>query len=91
MIHILAILLSIAGFACLCAAMPRHQRDFVGHTLDADTARRSRTAGFALLAAALVVSTAGLGLAYGLIAAFGHMTLAAALVVTRLNYVKARR
>lgn len=85
MIHILALVLTIAGFSCLCAAMIRHQKDFTGHTLAPAIARRVRVVGFALLTAALALDMAGLGADYGAIAWFAHLSVGAALVLTWLN------
>jgi hypothetical protein len=91
MTHIIAIALCIAGFASLCAAMVRHQPDFVGHKLDAGTGRLLRHAGGAILLAALAVDMIGLGAGYGAIAWCGHLTLGAALVLFRLNRTIARQ
>lgn len=91
MTHIIAIALCIAGFACLCAAMVRHQPDFVGRKLETGTSHRLRHAGFALLLAALAVDMIGLGAGYGAIAWCAHLTLGAGLVLFRLNRAIARR
>ena len=90
MTHLIAIVLCVAGFAGLCAAMPRHQRDFLGRTLRAAAGRRLRIAGAGLLLLALAIDLAGLGAGYGTIAWCGHLTVAAALVLARLNRATAR-
>ncbi|MGE6692512.1 DUF3325 domain-containing protein [Sphingobium limneticum] len=91
MTHIIAIALCIAGFASLCAAMVRHQPDFVGRKLDAETSRLLRHAGFSLLLAALAVDMIGLGAGYGAVAWCAHLTLGAGLVLFRLNRTIARQ
>ena len=90
MTHLIAIALCITGFASLCAAMPRHQRMVVGRLLGDAAGRRLRLAGGAALLLALAVDLAGLGAAYGAIAWCGHLTVAAALVVARLNRASSR-
>jgi|EndMetStandDraft_9_1072997.scaffolds.fasta_scaffold08108_4 hypothetical protein len=90
MTHLLVQLLCIAGFACLCAAMARHQADFVGRKLDPRTGRHLRAGGLTVLAIALAAAMAGLGAGYGAVAWCGHMTVAAALVLFRLNRAGAR-
>jgi hypothetical protein len=89
-IHVLAIALCVAGFAALCAAMSRHQKDFVGRALDRRTSLRLRAGGGALLLAALALDMAGLGAGYGAVAWCGHLTLGAALVLARLNRASPR-
>ena len=84
MIHLLAILLCITGFVALATAMDRHQRDIIGRKLAPDAALRIRSAGGALLIAALAVNMIGLGAAYGTICWFGHLSLGAATVLSWL-------
>ena len=91
MTHIIAIALCIIGFACLCAAMVRHQPDFIGRKLDAGTSRMLRHAGGALLLAALAVDMIGQGSGYGAVAWCGHLTLGAGLVLFRLNRAISRQ
>lgn len=91
MIHALAIIVTTLGFACLCAAMARHQKDVFGHTLTARSARRLRIAGTIALLSALAVDMTCLGSAYGAVAWCGHLTTGAALVLTGLNRKAARR
>lgn len=90
MIHILAIAACIAGFACLCSAMTRHQKDFIGRKLSPTASSRVRISGAVLLLIALIIDMAGMGTGYGLVAWCGHLTIATALVLTRLNHVTAR-
>ena len=91
MTHILSIALCIAGFACLCAAMARHQADVIGRKLKVRTSRMVRHGGATALLTALAVDMFGLGAGYGAIAWCGHLTLGAALVLFRLNSVTARQ
>ncbi|WP_336973596.1 DUF3325 domain-containing protein [Sphingobium aromaticiconvertens] len=90
MIHILAMTLCVTGFACLCAAMARHQKDFIGHKLETGASRQLRLIGGTILLLALSIDMAGLGAGYGAIAWCGHLTVAAALVLTHLNWAIAR-
>lgn len=82
MTHLATALLSIAGFALLLAAMPRHQQDWLRRKLPARASRLLRAGGFALLAAAFAVSGAGLGWAYGTVAWCGWLSAGAALTLT---------
>ncbi|WP_420144710.1 DUF3325 domain-containing protein [Sphingobium sp.] len=91
MTHILSVALCIAGFACLCAAMTRHQPDFIGCKLDARTSRMIRRVGAAISLSALAINMIGLGAGYGAIAWCGHLTLGAALVLFCLNRLIARQ
>jgi len=91
MIHALAIIVTILGFACLCAAMARHRKDVFGHILTARSARRLRIAGTIALLSALALDMTCLGSAYGAVAWCGHLTAGAALVLTGLNRKAARR
>ncbi|EIZ77421.1 hypothetical protein WSK_4035 [Novosphingobium sp. Rr 2-17] len=90
MIHGLAILIAITGFACLCTAMARHQKDVLGRKLAAPAARRLRMTGGTLMLFALAMDMIGLGAAYGAVAWCGHLTAGAALVLTGLNWKLAR-
>lgn len=91
MIHALAIIVTTLGFACLCAAMVRHQKDILGHTLAVRSARLLRVAGTIALLSALALDMTCLGSAYGAVAWWGHLTAGAALVLTGLNRKAARR
>jgi hypothetical protein len=85
MIHATTFLLSLTGFVLLLLAMPRHQQDWFCRKLSPARSRVLRLTGFAALALTFVVAGAGLGWAYGAVAWFGWLTVAAALVVTLNN------
>jgi len=82
MTDVATLLLSLAGFAALFFAMPRHQGDWFGRKLSVATGRALHLSGFAALALALLVAGAGFGWSYGAVAWFGWLTIAAALIVT---------
>ncbi|MGC4252805.1 MAG: DUF3325 domain-containing protein [Sphingobium sp.] len=75
-------LLSLAGFAALLLAMPRHQGDWLGRKLSPHVGRILRLSGFAALALAFTVAGIGFGWGVGAVAWFGWLTIAVALVVT---------
>ncbi|RJG55899.1 DUF3325 domain-containing protein [Sphingobium terrigena] len=81
MIHIATFLVSLGGLALLLLAMPRHQQDWLGRKLFPMQRRALRLSGFTMLALAFVVAGSGRGWAYGAVAWFGWLTVAAALVV----------
>jgi hypothetical protein len=80
MIHLLAFVLCLAGFAALALAVRRQQREIIGRWLRPTTAHALRAAGVCalLLALGLLVASAGWGL--GLVMFSGHTTLAAGVV-----------
>jgi|GEM_PF-489496 len=82
LIHLIAILLCIAGFLALAVAMDRHQRDLLGRKLAPREARIARMAGGGLLVLALALDMIGLGAAYGAIVWFSHLSLGAAAMLT---------
>lgn len=82
MIDIAVLLLVLAGFGFLLMAMPRHQQDWLKRKLSQAHAHSLRLSGLVMLAAAYGVSGRGLGWAYGTVAWFGWLTVAAAIVVT---------
>lgn len=82
MIDTAIFLLSLAGFALLLFAMPRHHRDWLHRKLSPALRRVLRLSGFAALALAFVAAGAGFGWSYGAVAWFGWLTIAAALVLT---------
>ncbi len=84
MIHLLAVVLSLSGFAALALSMKRHQRDLIGRALSERERVLARSAGALAIAASLAVAMAGFGPGLGAIAWFGHMSLAAWIVVTAL-------
>ena len=82
----LLILAAIApGFACLCLAMDRHQRDILGRRLPAAATQRLRLGGFAAIAIGLALAAGLLGWGYGLIVWFGLLTLCAMAIVAYLS------
>lgn len=74
--------LSLAGFAALLLAMPRHQGDWLGRKLAATSGRALRLSGLVALALAFLVAGTGFGWGYGAVAWFGWLTMSAVLVVT---------
>ncbi|KAF1049578.1 DUF3325 family protein [Xylophilus sp.] len=91
--HVVCLLLSLPAFACLALAMERHQQDVLGRALAPGATRTLRLAGWALLAASLAVALgtpAGATWSLGLVAWFGHIAAAAAVVLLAL-VVNARR
>ena len=84
MIDILAALAALAGFAALALSMKRHQRDIIGRKLTDRERTLTRTAGWLAIAASLALDVSGFGPAYGAIAWFGHMSIAAWIVVAGL-------
>ena len=90
MTHCLAILACLAGFACLCAAMTRHQKEFVRRSLSKAAAGRLRAAGGGLLLLALLTDMAGFGAGSGVVSWCGHLTLGAVLALVWLNHARAR-
>ena len=91
MIHILLFLLAFSGFAMLCAARDRHQRDMLGRKLPAGTAARMRRGGLFLLLLAYPVAGLALGWGYGAIEWFGQLSGGALLTVLLLSRQSARR
>lgn len=77
MIHWLAVLLALAGFALLALSMARHQPDLAGRKLRAAISRYARGGGYAILLAVLLLDWIALGAAYGSIAWFGHLSIGA--------------
>lgn len=91
MIHLLLFLLAWAGFAMLCAARDRHQRDALGRQLSGPATAWLRTGGWACLALALVVAGLGLGWAYGAVEWLGHLSAAALVTVLLLARLSRRK
>ena len=85
MIGILGIPVTWLGFAFLCLAMDRHQRDLLGRRLSATGSHRLRLAGFAMIALALILSIAALGPAYGAVLWFGLLTIGAMPIVALVS------
>ncbi|UKK83958.1 DUF3325 domain-containing protein [Sphingopyxis sp. BSN-002] len=90
MIHILLFGLACAGFAMLCLARDRHQRDLLGRKLPAAAPKALRAAGWACLALAFVLAGRGLGWAYGTVEWLGQMSAGALVTVLFLTRLSAR-
>lgn len=84
MIHILAALFSLTGLATLALSMKRHQRDIIGRRLSDREQSLTRAAGWLSIAASFALDMVGFGPAYGTIVWFGHMSIAAWIVVAIL-------
>ncbi|MBY8824032.1 DUF3325 domain-containing protein [Sphingomonas colocasiae] len=85
MIGILSAATAWLGFACLCLAMDRHQRDILGRRLSDSASRRLRLTGFAAIALGLATAIAALGWGYGAVLWFGLLTLGAAPIIALLS------
>lgn len=85
MIGILAAATAWLGFACLCLAMDRHQRDPLGRRLSDSASRTLRLTGFTVIALSLAAAIAALGWGYGTVLWFGLLTLGAAPIVATLS------
>jgi hypothetical protein len=82
------LMVSVAGFAALCMAMSRHQRDVLGRLLPIATTRWLKCGGWVALAAAWAVAAAAEGPGLGSVYWAGVLTLAAlvvSLTITRLS------
>ncbi|HWV60112.1 MAG TPA: DUF3325 domain-containing protein [Sphingopyxis sp.] len=90
MIHLLLFLLAFAGFAMLCAARDRHQRELFGRRLPAKTAVGLRRTGLCLLLLAYPVAGLALGWGYGAVEWLGHLSGGALLTVLLLARRTAR-
>ena len=91
MIHLLLFLLAFAGFAMLCAARDRHQRDLLGRKLPARTAIGLRRTGLFLVLLAYPVAGLALGWGYGAVEWLGQLSGGALLTVLLLSRQSARR
>lgn len=86
MIHVVTLILSLAGFGLLLMAMARHQQEWLRRKLVPSSSRKLRLGGFAVLALAFVVGTGGLGWTYGTLAWCGWMTVSAlVMVIANIN------
>ena len=75
-----AFVLCVFAFACLAAAMDRHQQALFGAPLPATATRGLRGAGWGALLAALALIVADRGWALGLVDYSGSTSVAAGLV-----------
>jgi nitrate reductase NapE component len=90
MIHLLLFLLAFAGFAMLCAARDRHQRDLLGRKLPAETSARLRRGGLFLLLLVYPLAGLALGWGYGAVEWLGQLSGGALLTVLLLSRCSAR-
>lgn len=88
MIHVLAMLLTLAGFIALALSMARHQRDLTGRALAQSQALVARYAGWALLAGAFALDFAAFGGGYGTVAWCAHLSVGAWLTIALLHWRK---
>jgi hypothetical protein len=88
---LLALLLSLAGFAALAFAMDRHHHAFANARPAKTRKRWLQLAGTLALSLALVVSIIAWGPAYGPIYWLGFLTAGAAPVLLALTYATPRR
>ncbi len=86
----LALLLSVAGFAALALSMPRHHRDLFGRPPSPRRTRALFIAGWVFLAAALMPCIAASGWPVGLTVWFGTVSIAGFAVALAMT-VAARR
>ncbi|MCP3715168.1 DUF3325 domain-containing protein [Paraburkholderia sp. CNPSo 3281] len=85
-----ALILCVPAFACLAAAMERHQETLFGARLPAALSRVLRCAGWCALLVALWLAVAGKGWAPGLVW-YGGCTILAAGIVYGVLIVYAQR
>ena len=78
--HALVFALCLAGFAGIALAVERQQEELFGHALSVATTRVSRVAGWIGLLFAFAVAVRSQGWAFGSVAWFGHLSLAAGCV-----------
>ncbi len=83
-VHLICQALALAAFACLALAMDRHQQDLFGKELPAAQTRRLRAGGWTLLALSLHAALQLQPWSVGLVAWFGHISTAAAVVLLGL-------
>lgn len=91
MIHLLLFFLASTGFAMLCLARGRHQRDLVGRTLSGGVSGRIRAAGWAIFLLAFVLAGRGVGWGYGVVEWFGLLSAGALVTVVILTYLSGRK
>jgi hypothetical protein len=85
MIHFLLFLLSSLGFALLCLARDRHQRDLLGRKLARRQAAMLRRGGWGCLLLAYAAAGIALGWGYGTIEWLGQLSAGALLTVLILS------
>lgn len=90
MIHIAILILTLGGFAALCAANVRHQHDLFGARLFGPMSKQVRRAGWVAIILSGAVAIAALG-GYGVVEWAGMLTLGAAASVLYLSRACERR
>ena len=78
--HLVVFGLCLAGFTCIALAVERQQEELLGHALSAAATRYLRIAGWTGLLMAFAVAVRAQGWAFGSVAWFGHLSLAAGCV-----------
>ena len=78
--HVVVFALCLAGFTGIALAVERQQEDLCGRALSASSTRLLRMAGWAGLLLAFAVAVRAQGWAFGSVAWFGHLSLAAGCV-----------
>lgn len=89
--HAVSLLLCLAGFAALAAATDRAQGDLLGRACSRRSVRRLRTAGWALLLAALGWMVDHQGWSLGLVSYSGHTSVSAGLIYVGLIFLSRAR
>ena len=80
MIHLAIAAPALLGFALLLVAMARHQQDWLRRKLSPRLRTLLRWSGLCALALSFIVAGLGMGWAYGSVAWFGWLSVAAVLV-----------
>jgi hypothetical protein len=81
----MSLLLAVAAFACLAAAMNRHHAEVIGGKPSPFRARLLRTAGSIALLALLAIEMTNEGAAFGALLAFGYASAGAGAVLLTLT------
>ena len=87
----MSLLLAIAGFACLAAAMHRHHHEVIGGKPSPSRVRLLRVAGSVALVALVTFEMTQDGAAFGAMLAFGYASLGAGVVSLALTAVSRLR
>lgn len=88
--HVVVFALCLAGFTGIALAVERQQEELFGRALSASSTRLLRMAGWAGLLLAFAVAVRAQGWAFGSVAWFGHLSLAAGCVFAAM-VVRVRR
>jgi uncharacterized membrane protein YjjP (DUF1212 family) len=88
--YLMILIWVIGGFAALCAARERHQRDLFGHALSPLRARVLRVMGWGLLGLTLLVAVNG-GWAQGFLIWVGSLSIGAFISILMLTHVSRYR